>query len=84
MDALECKRCLLRGFSDTEYIKNVSGYIANIPQELRTSEETYAYRLDQCKKCQYLQNGLCRLCGCFVEIRAASVKNYCPNKKACW
>jgi hypothetical protein len=84
MDSLDCKRCLLRELSDSEYFTTVSSYIENIPQELRTPEDTYKYRLEQCKKCQYLVNGLCRLCGCFVEIRAAAIKNYCPDKKAHW
>ena len=84
MDALDCKRCLLRELSDTEYFHTVSGYIENIPEELRTPDETYTYRLEQCKNCQYLVNGLCRLCGCFVEIRAATHKSYCPAKSSCW
>ena len=84
MDLRDCKKCLPAGLSDTEYNKSVSGYIANISEELKTPEETYAYRLDHCKRCKYIINGLCRLCGCFVEIRAASVKSYCPNKIAFW
>ena len=84
MDGLDCERCLLRELSDQEYVKTVSGYISHIPPELRTPEETYKYRLEQCKKCQYLLNGLCRLCGCFVEIRAAVTTNYCPSKKVSW
>lgn len=84
MDSLDCKRCLLKELTDNEYDMTVSGYISNIPQELRTPEVTYAYRLEQCKNCQYYRNGLCRLCGCFVEIRAATMKNYCPDKTAHW
>ncbi|WMJ85856.1 DUF6171 family protein [Anaerocolumna sp. MB42-C2] len=84
MDGLDCERCLLRELSDRDYVKTVSGYISHIPKELRTPEETYKYRLEQCKKCQYLLNGLCRLCGCFVEIRAAVITNYCPSTKVNW
>lgn len=84
MNLRDCKKCMPSGLSDTEYYKSVSGYISNIPDELRTPKETYDYRLDQCIRCKYLVNGLCRLCGCFVEIRAATIKNYCPNKIAYW
>lgn len=84
MDSLDCKRCLLQELSDSEYFITVTSYIENIPEELRTPGDTYKYRLKQCKKCQYLVNGLCRLCGCFVEIRAAAMKSYCPNKKVHW
>lgn len=84
MDLKECRICSLSGLSDEEYYKRVSSYILNIPEELKTPEEIYVRRLEYCKKCQYLMNGLCRLCGCFVEIRAASKNSYCPNKNAYW
>lgn len=84
MNLRDCKTCLPSGLSNAEYFKSVSAYISNIPEELKTPDEIYADRLDYCKRCKYLMNGLCRLCGCFVEIRAASVKSYCPNKVACW
>lgn len=84
MDLLNCIKCLSSGLSDAEYFKSVSSYIANIPEELKTPEELYAKRLEHCKKCQYMMNGLCRLCGCFVEIRAASINSYCPNKNPYW
>ena len=41
-------------------------------------------RLNICKECDLLINGMCKLCGCFVEIRAAVKKNYCPNKNRYW
>jgi len=75
---------LSEGLSDKEYHKTVADYISNIPDELKTPEDIYAMRLGQCKKCRYLMNGLCRLCGCFVEIRAASIKSYCPHKNSYW
>lgn len=84
MNTADCVKCIQRELTDKEYYKSVASYISNIPEELKTPDDTYAFRLEQCRKCQYIVNGLCRLCGCFVEIRAASVKNYCPNKKAYW
>ncbi|WP_442871692.1 DUF6171 family protein [Anaerocolumna sp. MB42-C2] len=69
-------------------ISDISEVIKNggitYAEDIRTPEETYKYRLEQCKKCQYLLNGLCRLCGCFVEIRTAVITNYCPSKKVNW
>lgn len=43
----------------------------------------YQERLSLCRQCESLLNGMCRICGCFVEMRAAVAKNYCPaiNKK---
>jgi len=84
LDKRFCRKCLTEGLSDKEYYKTISNYISNIPEELKTPEDIYAARLESCSKCQYLMNGLCRLCGCFVEIRAASIKNYCPNKIPYW
>jgi hypothetical protein len=79
-----CERCLLRELPDKEYFRRISEYIKNIPLELRTNEKAYSKRLEECKKCEYLLNGMCRMCGCFVEIRAATAKRYCPDKVNRW
>ena len=47
-------------------------------------EEEYKKRLDICKECDNLINGMCKICGCFVEMRAAIKKNYCPNIEKHW
>lgn len=79
-----CRRCLLdKVFSAQEY-KSMQDYIDSIDKEIKTSEDEYKKRLDLCKQCDSLMNGTCRECGCFVELRAAVKKNYCPSVEAKW
>ena len=64
-----------------EYFKNLQDYIDNFDPETKVSDEIYEQRLNVCRSCDLLLEGMCRSCGCYVELRAALIKNYCPNKK---
>jgi len=59
-------------------------YIENLDKHIKTEEEEYKKRLHICKDCDNLINGMCKICGCFVEMRAAVKKNYCPNIEKFW
>ena len=72
-----CRRCLLNEL-DGEYFKSIYQYIENIPQEQKASPEEYQKRLNLCRECGELQNGMCTQCGCFVEVRAAKRGQNCP------
>lgn len=76
-----CKRCLLNEL-DGEYFKSIYQYIDNIPREQKAPPEEYARRLKLCRECDNLQNGMCAQCGCFVEVRAAKLRQVCPA--GCW
>lgn len=77
-----CKKCLIREMQDkAEYFENLRNYIENLDLDTKTCEELYEQRLGICKECDLLLEGMCRTCGCYVELRAAVRKNYCPNKK---
>ena len=79
-----CKKCLLdKVMSEAEY-NHMQDYIKNIDINLRTSDKEYKKRLDTCMNCDDLINGMCKICGCFVEMRAAVKKNYCPNVNKKW
>ena len=52
--------------------------------EKKTEEKDYKERLGICMDCDNLINGMCKLCGCYVEMRAAVKKNYCPNIERKW
>lgn len=56
-------------------------YIERIEPEQRASDELYAERLAVCQECEYLVSGLCRACGCYVEIRALTAARKCPYEK---
>lgn len=79
-----CKRCLLDViFEEAEY-KNMKAYIESISEHIKTEEHEYARRLNFCIQCDNLINGMCKICGCFVEMRAAIKKNYCPDIEKKW
>lgn len=70
-------------FEEKEY-EHLQDYIKNLDKYIKTEEEEYKKRLDICKGCDNLINGMCKICGCFVEMRAAVKKNYCPDIEKCW
>ena len=79
-----CKRCLLSEIDPEGLYKKVSDLIAVMPEDIRASAEEYDRRLKICRSCPNLENGICRECGCFVELRAAAKKNYCPSAYHYW
>ncbi|WP_271713855.1 DUF6171 family protein [Anaeromicropila herbilytica] len=84
MEQRFCKKCLLKDISRDEYFKNVYEYIENLDEDIKAEDMLYKERLTICKQCDNLANGMCRICGCFVEMRAAIKKNYCPNNEKKW
>ena len=79
-----CRKCLLRDLTEKEYFRNMYVYISNLPEEDRTPEEEYERRLSKCRECDHLLNGMCRICGCFVEMRAAIVVRHCLDSTSEW
>lgn len=79
-----CRRCLLRELGKDEYFQNLRDYIANIDVDLKVDPSAYEARLARCKECEKLFQGMCRVCGCYVELRAAMKKNACPLVHPRW
>lgn len=79
-----CRKCLLREMREGEYFKNMYDYIAHLDSDVKADDVLYEKRLAACKSCEHLMNGMCRICGCFVEMRAAVRKNYCPAPEHFW
>lgn len=63
------------------YLVDLRSYIDNMDSELKAEQAVYEDRLALCKQCDYLNEGLCRACGCFVELRAVVERNRCPYEK---
>lgn len=84
MEKRYCKKCLLKDMDKDEYFKNIYDYISNIDEELKVDDSEYERRLSVCKECDNLLDGMCRKCGCYVELRAAMKKNYCPDVHKHW
>ena len=76
-----CYKCLLREMDVEGYFANLHDYIERIEEDIKTPDELYEERLAVCKECDYLQEGMCRACGCFVELRAAITSNHCSYEK---
>ena len=73
-----CKKCLLSEMTKEAYYQNLQDYLEELEPERKSSQELYEKRLERCKECEKLINGLCRACGCYVEMRAAISENKCP------
>lgn len=79
-----CKKCLLLEAGENAAYKTVSDYLETIDDSMKVSDEEYEKRLSYCKRCEYLISGMCRKCGCYIEVRAALKNKDCPdypNKK---
>ena len=79
-----CKKCLLQDFAPEEYLEHMRIYLAGLDEETRTEESLYRERLSQCEACINLNEGICRICGCFVEYRAAIKIKTCPAVHSKW
>lgn len=84
MERIPCRRCLLKDLSDTDYFHSIYEYIENIPPEQKAPDALYKNRLQKCTSCDHLVNGMCALCGCFVEVRAAKVHQHCAKNAEIW
>lgn len=65
-----CKRCLTREMAGKEEVfQNLHEYIENLDQDIRAGEDLYEERLQRCKECDMLLQGMCR--GLRMLCRAA-------------
>ena len=62
----------------------IAEYVASLDESVRTPEDAYRARLAICEGCDQLLSGTCRLCGCYVETRAAKKGQQCPMVPARW
>jgi len=60
------------------YFRTLQELIDNISETVKTPKEEYERRLSKCTECERLADGMCRACGCYVELRAAKTSNKCP------
>ena len=78
---IECRKCLLAASGEGDILKQVKECINKIAPKDRAEEKLYQSRLDLCKECEHLISGSCMKCGCYVELRAAYIKQKCPDSK---
>ena len=76
-----CKKCLLADLDNEKLLADVRDAIARLDVGMKVSDKEYNCRLDICRQCDYLNEGTCNACGCYVELRAAAKTGKCPYKK---
>ena len=82
---LICRRCLLIEMEDQRALADLMReWLEAIPDEQRADERIYRARLDACRACDELMNGLCSQCGCYVELRTAKARLGCPHPMPRW
>lgn len=79
-----CRKCLYGEEAVAKEFENIPFYIEAIPKERRAEEKEYQQRLLKCQQCNHLFQGICRKCGCFVELRAAKKDLHCPDWETRW
>ena len=63
---------------------SVQDYLEYMDEDIKTPDHIYQERLSACSQCGFLRNGMCRLCGCFVALRAAKIHNHCADTPVKW
>jgi len=79
-----CRKCLLSETDPDGIYRSVTEYVASLDVNVRCDAETYSARLAICHECDHLSWGMCVLCGCYVEARAAKKKQNCPALPHKW
>ena len=78
-----CRKCETPRTGE-EFFAQLSRIRKNLDEELKVTDAVYEQRLDQCMACESLLEGMCRICGCYVELRASLKKNACPAVHPKW
>ena len=80
-----CPRCLLNDAPGGEALaQTIREQLAALPPEALCADDARAARLSACAACDHLRDGLCALCGCYVEYRAALLNRRCPDIPGRW
>lgn len=84
MENRRCNKCDLYHRSEDAVRMDLSVYVDKISEDERVNDGLYRERLAQCEQCPHLFMKMCRLCGCFVEIRTAIAVQTCPAVPMHW
>lgn len=75
----ECKKCLLYEAGKKVTYEEIMRYVSTLNPNDLVDEKVYENRIGYCKNCDFLISGMCRKCGCYVEVRARLKSQNCPN-----
>ena len=76
-----CKKCDYDLRMTRDALKYIENYVEKIPEDMRKKEDEYQHCLEICSGCDMLLEGTCKVCGCYVAIRAAVAGRHCPSEK---
>ena len=75
-----CLKCLLQEIDPEAYERDIQRLLKAMKPGEKVRDAEYERRLSVCKACEKLSRATCSACGCYVEIRAAGIRNHCPYK----
>ncbi|MBQ8086967.1 MAG: hypothetical protein IJ234_00915 [Clostridia bacterium] len=82
---IPCRKCLLRDVPQGQALAAlIREWIDALPEARRADPDTANARLNACTHCNHLNAGVCALCGCYVEFRAAQREMRCPDPPDRW
>ena len=73
---VQCRKCLLEDMDENDFLRDMRSHIAAYPADKRVSEDEY--------HCEKLVDGMCVLCGCYVELRALKIGMRCADIDKKW
>jgi len=76
-----CRKCLLLEAGERVTYEEITAYIQTLSPDVLTDEATYQKRITNCINCDCLIAGMCRKCGCYVEVRARLQDAHCPHDR---
>ena len=79
-DRKPCLKCLLQEIDPEAYERDIQRLLNAMGPGEKVGDTEYERRLSVCKACEKLSRATCSACGCYVEIRAAGIRNHCPYK----
>lgn len=79
-----CRKCLAPETSEKEFFDRLEEIIEGFDEEEKVPKEVYQQRMDACASCERLLAGMCRICGCYVMLRASLRRNACPAVTPKW
>lgn len=85
VDKRPCRRCLLEDMPEEAALaQSVRELVSLLPDHVRADAEATRRRLEVCRQCDHLYGGMCALCGCYVQLRAAKARMGCPDVPGRW
>ncbi|MFR5877070.1 MAG: DUF6171 family protein [Eubacterium sp.] len=75
----DCKRCLLLEAGESVTYSEIMAYVSTLDKSELAEQSVFEDRITHCKNCDSLIAGMCRKCGCYVEVRTRLKNADCPD-----